>query len=110
VELSAASEQPAIQGSGADPAAPQVFFSGARVEGTGRITDLSLTGLRIAGATTVPKVDSELLLVVVSGDAAGVDAQIVVTRTLADGFAARFKVVDPRLQAAVAAWQGAASQ
>ena len=88
---------------GTPRAAPQtpieVHFSAGRIDGTGMLEDLSLSGCQIASASACPAPGTKVELALVrTGKGEPVQALAEVVRSTAKGFAVRFQRVDQRLR------------
>ncbi len=84
-------------------AAPQtpieVHFSAGRIDGTGILEDLSLSGCRIASASACPAPGTKVELALVpSGKGEPVRSTAEVVRSRPGGFAVRFQRVDVKLK------------
>ena len=81
------------------PRAPvQVQFSAGRVDGTGVIGDLSLSGAWIAEASASPAAGTLIALFLDTGAGEPVRATAEVVRRTAKGFAVRFPTLNPQLR------------
>ncbi len=79
-------------------AAVQVHFSAGRIDGTGVLEDLSLSGARIASASACPAPGTKIELVLILSGTERVRAPAEVVRSTAKGFAVRFQRVDGELR------------
>ena len=83
----------------AAPRAPvQVHFSAGRIDGTGVLEDLSMSGGRIASASACPAPGARVELVLILSGTERVRAPAEVVRSTAKGFAVRFQRVAAELR------------
>lgn len=76
----------------------ETLYSTGRTEGAGVLADVSYTGARIANASTLPALGSEVRLYVFLQPVSPFELLGRVVRHSEDGFAIEYKALDPDLR------------